>query len=96
MLDEASFAQIMVPQGTAHPRAKSTRSDKLYVGIDGVVLFLVEGNPVSLEPMDLLVIHQGEWFEYHNASDSGATLLLIHVPCFDMASEVFLENETEP
>ena len=73
LLDGASFAQIMVPQGAAHPKAKSTRSDKLYVGIDGVVLFSVEGKPVSLEPTDLLVIHKGEWFEYHNASDSGAT-----------------------
>ena len=96
LLDGASFAQIMVPQGAAHPKAKSTRSDKLYVGIDGVVLFSVEGKPVSLEPTDLLVIHKGEWFEYHNASDSGATLLLIHVPSFDMESEVFLEKETEP
>ena len=95
LLDGASFAQIMVPPGAAHPKDKSTRSDKLYVGIDGVVLFSVEGKLVSLEPTDLLVIHKGEWFEYHNASDSGATLLLVYVPSFDMESEVFLEEETE-
>ena len=96
LLDGASLAQIIVPRGAAHPKAKSNRSDKLYVGIDGVVRFLVEGKPVVLEPMDLLVIHQGEWFEYHDASDSGATLLLIHVPSFDMDSEVFLEKKTKP
>ena len=84
LLDGASVAQIIVPQGAAHRKAKSTRSDKLYVGIDGTVTFSVKGKPVALEPMDLLVVEKDEWFEYWNASDNIAVLLLVHVPSFDV------------
>ena len=54
-------------------------------------MFLVEGKPVTLKPMELLVIQKDEWFAYRNASDENAVLLLVHVPSFDLDSEVFLD-----
>ena len=88
-LDSASVAQIHLAPGTAHPKAKSIRSDKLYVGVEGRVIFDTEDGKVDLEPMDLLLIRKDEWFEYHNAGDGPAALLLIHVPSFQLESEVF-------
>ena len=39
--------------------------------------------------MDLVVVERDEWFEYKNISDKTATVLLVHVPPFDLGSEVF-------
>ena len=88
-LDSASIAQIHVAPGAEHPKAKSVRSDKLYVCLEGTVAFASDSGNVQLEPSDLLVIRKNEWFQYQNRSDNPATLLLIHAPSFDLESEVF-------
>ena len=88
-LDSASVALIDVPPGVAHPRAKSTKSDKLYMGVSGTVVFAIEGARVEVGPFDLLVVPSGEWFGYENPGEHTASLLLVHVPPFDLDSEVF-------
>ena len=88
-LSSASVALIDVPPGASHPRAKSTESDKLYVCVSGALAFTVDGARIEMEPTDLLVIPKGEWFEYENQGDAAATLLLVHVPPFNLESEVF-------
>ena len=91
-LDSASLAQINLAPGIAHPRAKSVRSDKLYVCIEGTVAFSTDSGSVRLEPMDLLVIRKNEWFEYRNGSGEPAVLLLVHAPSFELESEVFHQS----
>ena len=85
----ASVALIKVAPGVSHPQAKSPKSEKLYICIEGSLVFVVDGNRVEVEPIDLLVIRKNEWFEYKNVSTKSATVLLIHVPPFDLGSEVF-------
>ena len=55
------------------------------------MIFASAGKCVPLEPMDLLVVRKNEWFEYHNESTRTAILLLVHVPPFDLESEIFVD-----
>ena len=87
----ASVAQIEVPQGATHPRAKSTRSDKYYLCTSGSVAFTSEEHQVRLTSPELLVIPANEWFEYRNETNETARMLLFHVPPFDLDCEVFDE-----
>ena len=87
-LTSASVALIDVPPGTSHPRAKSTRSDKLYVCVSGSLVFLVEDVRIEVGPLDLVVVARDEWFGYENPGEHAARLLLVHVPPFDLENEV--------
>jgi quercetin dioxygenase-like cupin family protein len=84
---QASVAEIEVPPGGAHPQARSTASDKLYVGVEGKVTFHLHDRVQSLEHLDVLLIKKGEWFSYSNDTGEAARLLLVHVPPFDVAAE---------
>ena len=88
-LTSASVSLIDVPPGVSHPRAKSVESDKLYMCVSGTLSFTVDGTLVEMEPLDLLVIPKDEWFEYENRGNDAATVLLVHVPPFNLESEVF-------
>ena len=90
-LSSASVAHVEVAPGVAHDTAKSTKSDKFYVCIAGNVVFEVNTQRVELGPLDLLVVERDEWLAYRNESEHTATLLLLHVPPFDLESEVFQE-----
>lgn len=93
-LRSASVAHIEVAFGVSHPRARSTRSDKLYICIDGSLIFMVDGNRVEVEPIDLLVVHKNEWFEYKNVGANTATVLLIQAPPFDPEGEEFYRGRS--
>jgi SAM-dependent methyltransferase/ribosomal protein S18 acetylase RimI-like enzyme/mannose-6-phosphate isomerase-like protein (cupin superfamily) len=89
-LQSVSVAEIEVAPGAKHETARSTRSDKLYVCIEGKLSFRVEDEPVSLEPRDLLLIRKGEWFSYRNDGEQPARLILIYIPSFDLQCAEFL------
>ena len=88
-ISSASVACVEVPSGVAHDMAKSTKSAKFYVCINGVVVFEVNERRVELAPLDLLIVERDEWFAYRNEGEQTATLLLVHVPPFDPGREVF-------
>ena len=88
-LTSASVALISVPPAVSHAKAKSTKSDKLYVCLSGHLSFITEQDRIEMEPSGLLVIPQGRWFEYKNQRHTTATILLIHIPPFDLQCEVF-------
>ena len=90
-LSSASIAHVEVSPGVAHDLAKSTKSDKFYVCITGNVVFEVNEQRIELGPLDLLIVERDEWFAYRNEGGQSATLLLVHVPPFDLESEVFRE-----
>lgn len=94
-LQSASIAAIDVPSGAAHRTARSSRSDKLYVCIEGRIAFVVNDQEFELEAMDVLHVPRGEWFSYCNAEDQPARLLLVHVPPLDLASEEFSDKDNE-
>ena len=94
-LQTASIATIDVPAGARHRTARSSRSDKLYVCLEGLVSFVVQDRETTLGELDVLHIAANEWFSYSNESGKPARLLLVHVPSFDLSSEEFLEVQDD-
>ena len=82
-----SVAEVRVLPGAAHPKARSTKSDKLYICIEGTVSFEVNGESKLLAPLDVLLIPVSEWFFYRNDGSMESRLLLIHSPPFDLDCE---------
>jgi mannose-6-phosphate isomerase-like protein (cupin superfamily) len=91
-LSSASIAEITVPSGTGHRRARSAKCDKLYACLTGEILFWLDGREVRLLPHDVLSIPRNHWFAYRNDHSGDARLLLMHVPPFDLAAEEFAEE----
>ncbi len=89
----SSFAVITVPPSTSHAEAWSRRSDKYYYVAGGTVRFTLSGEPHTLSTGDFCVVPQGQRFSYQNTGTNEAQLHLIHTPSFDLASEVFVEDD---
>ncbi|MFQ5875137.1 MAG: cupin domain-containing protein [Dehalococcoidia bacterium] len=85
--ERLSVAEVRVPPGAAHPKARSIKSDKLYVCIEGTITFQLNGESLQLNPLDVLLIPRAEWFSYRNDVSEEGKLLLVHTPPFDMARE---------
>lgn len=84
------LAVIEVPPGATHAEAWSRRSDKYYLVVKGQVEFSLEGDQFALGAGDFCFIEQGKRFAYANGGPSPASLVLIHTPNFELASEVFV------
>lgn len=87
----SSIAQVVVPQGGAHPQTWSRLSDKYYVVISGTIRFIIDGEDCDLNAGDCCVIPKGHHFSYENVAKRSAKLLLIHTPPFRLDDEVFVE-----
>lgn len=87
----ASVALVRVPAGGSHPRARSARSEKYYLGLEGVLRFDIGGGPVQVRAGDLLVIPPMDWFSYRNDGAMPAAVALVHVPPFRLDDEEFAE-----
>lgn len=87
----SSFAMIEVPSGSEHAMARSKRSDKYYLVVDGSIKFTLESEEVDLDKGDFCFVRQGEKFGYRNTGAADALLVLAHTPSFDLESEVFID-----
>ncbi len=85
----ASLALIQIKPGTAHRRTRSTRCDKYFYILDGLVEFRAGEIEYWLTRGDLFVVPKGEWFEFRNGGNETAALLLVHNPPFSMDAEEF-------
>ena len=85
----ASLALIQVRPGAVHGRSRSTRSDKYYFVLSGLIEFQVGEIAYWLMQGDLLLIPRGEWFDYRNSGPEAATLVLVHTPPFALEAEEF-------
>jgi len=88
---EASVAEIEVAAGVSHPKARSSKCDKLYVCLEGAVSFQVGEEAAALVPRDVLFIPKNTWFSYKNETAETARLLLVHMSRFEMEAEEFRE-----
>ena len=86
-----SVAEVKVPPGATHPTARSTKSDKVYVGLEGAITFTTRGESLQLTPMDVLLIPVASWFTYTNHTRVEGRVLVIHTPPFDMAHEELVQ-----
>jgi mannose-6-phosphate isomerase-like protein (cupin superfamily) len=86
-----SLASIDVPPGAKHPRCRSTRSDKYYLVTRGCVRFVVGDETTELAKGDFCFVEQGITFSYENVSSSPVSLVLVHLPPFELSAEVFVD-----
>jgi mannose-6-phosphate isomerase-like protein (cupin superfamily) len=86
----SSMALIHVPPGVKHRRAYSRRSDKYYLVIDGRLKFDLDGREYWLEAGDFALVPKGSQFQYENADDQTANVILVHTPAFKLDEEVFV------
>ena len=89
----ASLAVIDVPSGARHAEAWSKRSDKFYLVVAGAILFVLDGVETELATDDFCLVPRGARFRYSNPATTPAKLVLVHVPTFDLHSEVFVEDQ---
>jgi mannose-6-phosphate isomerase-like protein (cupin superfamily) len=87
----ASFAVIEVPAGIRHREAWSKRSDKYYYVVSGQLCFTLEGVEYLLSTGSFCRVARGQKFSYHNSSVESVRLILVHVPSFELESEIFTE-----
>ena len=87
----ASFAMIEVPAGVRHREAWSKRSDKYYYVVSGELCFTLDGVEYLLPRGSFCRVSQGRKFSYHNRSAESVQLILVHVPSFELESEIFTE-----
>jgi mannose-6-phosphate isomerase-like protein (cupin superfamily) len=80
MFSVATFTEIEVPIGADNPPYAAEATDKVYVGVSGDIEFAVGDETVRVGPGDVLVIHTGESFRYHNGGYAPGRLFLIQVP----------------
>lgn len=80
LFDVATFTEIEVPIGADNPPFAAESSDKVYVGVTGDIEFTIGDEAVRLRPGDVLVIHAGDSFQYHNGGYAPGRLFVIQVP----------------
>jgi mannose-6-phosphate isomerase-like protein (cupin superfamily) len=88
----ASLAAIEVPPGVRHRKAWSKRSSKYYYVTTGQIVFALDGQEHDLTAGDFCLVPQGHRFWYENRAQETATLVLMHVPSFDLDAEIFEED----
>ncbi len=76
----SSFAMIEVPSGSEHAMARSKRSDKYYLVVDGSINFTLECVEVDLVKGDFCFVMQGDKFGYRKTVSADALLVLAHTP----------------
>ena len=85
----SSIALVQVKPSVSHGLARSTRSEKYYYVLSGMVEFEVGRISYWVTQGDLLVIPRGEWFDYRNSGRDMATMILMHTPPFNLEDEEF-------
>ena len=75
-----SMAVVEVPIGAEHPPFAEQRKEKIYVGLEGEVLFTCEGETALVGPGDVLVFTGGEQYSYHNGGYQPGRLLVLQRP----------------
>ena len=80
LFDVATFAEVEVPIGADNPPYAAEDNDKVYVGVAGQIEFSIGDDTVRVGPGDVLVIHAGDQFRYHNGGYAPGRLFVIQVP----------------
>ena len=80
MFDVATFTDVEVPIGADNPPYATEVNEKVYVGVTGIIEFAIGDEAVRVGPGDVLVVHAGEEFRYHNGGYAPGRLFVIQVP----------------
>jgi len=88
----ASVATVEVPPKGGHPYAYSSRSDNLFVMLQGALRFDIDGIAYTARAGDVVVVPKGQLFQYFDWQGQPARVLVIHVPARDEAHEHFMPS----
>ena len=80
LFTQATMTEVEVPIGAENPPYAAPANDKVYVGVSGEIEFSIDGGATRLGPGDVLVIHRGETYSYHNGGYEMGRLFVIQVP----------------
>jgi RimJ/RimL family protein N-acetyltransferase len=88
----ASVATVEVPPKGGHPYAYSSRSDKVFMMLQGALRFDIDGIAYTAKADDVVVVPKGQLFQYFDWQGQPARVLVIHVPALDEAKEHILPS----
>ena len=75
----------------SHGRTKTTRSDRVYLVLDGEGEFEIDGNVVKVVKDDVIIVPRSTPYDYR-ALTGTLKLFLVHTPSYDADSEVKIDG----
>jgi mannose-6-phosphate isomerase-like protein (cupin superfamily) len=79
-----SLMERTLPPGGRRPLAhRHTNCSEAYFVLDGALTVIVEGQELTLEPDDFLLVPRGTSHTFGNGGDIDVRLLVIHAPAMD-------------
>ena len=73
-----------------HGKVKSTKSDRVYLVLDGQGEFIIDEEVIPVEKSDVIIVPKNTPYDYRTTSGT-LKLFLVHCPAFDPEAEVKLE-----
>ena len=74
-----------------HGKVKTTKSDRVYLVLDGQGEFMIDGKTISVEKTDVVIVPKDTAYDY-KAVKGTLKLFLVHCPAYDPESEINLEE----
>jgi len=74
----------------SHGKVKTTKSDRIYLVLDGQGEFTIDGKIIPVEKTDVVIVPKNTPYDY-KATKGTLKLFLVHCPAFDPEADVKLE-----
>lgn len=71
----------------SHGKVKTTKSDRVYLVLDGSGEFIIDEKIIKVEKMDVIIVPKNTPYDYKGKMK----LFLVHCPAFDENAEVKFE-----
>jgi len=84
----ASAAYFEVTQ--SHGKVKTTKSDRIYLILDGEGEFIINGKIIPVKKTDVIIVPKNTPYDY-KSTRGVLKLFLVHTPAFDPKADVNLE-----
>lgn len=82
----AAYFEVTVKHGTV----KTTKSDRIYLILDGKGEFIINGEVIPVKKTDVVIVPKNTPYDYQ-AREGILKLFLVHTPAFDPEADVKLE-----
>lgn len=75
-----------------HGKVKTTRSDRVYLVIDGEGEFIINNKVISVKKTDVIIVPKNTPYDYKTKKGT-LKLFLVHIPAYLPEYEVILETK---
>lgn len=72
----------------SHGRVKTTYSDRVYIVLEGEGEFDVNGEILTVEKTDMIIIPKNTPYDYKAVNDTTLKMFLVHTPAFNPEKEI--------